>query len=206
MMFVRRSCIAALVVFAGVGTLSAQTVQPRLDVGAQISTLRFGDADASNVAVGARATFDLTRWFAIDAAVNFAPRDNVTSNSALSAGTLGLVYRRSRIDALAGVKIGYRGQRVGIFAKVRPGITRLTDKGVECKGDVCALVLLVVPEYRTELAVDYGAVVEFYPSSRVVARFDVGDMVVRHRAAQAPPFTVGASHNLSSGVGIGFAF
>lgn len=107
------------------------------------------------------------------------------------------------------MKLGTRTRRFGAFAKVRPGLARLTHREMECVGQACALLtlLLVQPVYRTEFAVDLRGVLEFYPSPRTVARLDLGDTLIRHRSS-APPCWGGdcASHNFASRLGIGFRF
>ena len=79
------------------------------------------------------------------------------------------IYERRRSTALFGVRSGYRGERFGMFVKARPGVTRLSNRGVDCQGDVCALLLLAVPEYKPEFALDLGGVVEVYPAARWAA-------------------------------------
>ena len=90
-------------------------------------------------------------------------------------------------------------------APQRPGFSRLPNTGVNCAGDVCALILLAVPEYKPEFALDLGAVVEFYTSSRLVTRIDIGDTFIRHRS-QAPPCSGCSSHNFASKFGFGLRF
>lgn len=196
----------ALLIAISVATANAQTAESRTEIGAHITLVKLSDLDASSVALGARAGVDLTRWAALDFEFNFAPRDTVTTGSAGPAGGLGLVYRRSRVEGFAGAKVGYRGERVGVFAKVRPGFTRLNDKGVECRGEVCIAALIAAPDYKPEFALDFGGIVEFYPTGRVVTRFDIGDTLIRHRAIAAPPCASCSSHNLSSRFGVGFRF
>ena len=116
-----------------------------------------------------------------------------------------LLYDRRRTVALVGVKAGRRGERLGIFAKARPGFTRLSHKGVGCGGEVCTLILIARPVYRTEFAVDLGGVVEFYPTARTVARLDLSDLLIRQRS-EAPPCQDCPTHNFSSGVGFGWRF
>jgi len=50
-------------------------------------------------------------------------------------------------------------------------------------------------------------VLELYPSGRSVARFEVGDTIVRHRSTAPPCFSGDCtSHNLGSRVGFGVRF
>jgi hypothetical protein len=65
-----------------------------------------------------------------------------------------------------------------------------------------------------EFSMDIGGVLEFYPSRRMIVRFDVGDTIVNRRAASfilTDGVFVGrrwnyATHNLQLGAGIGFRF
>ena len=95
-----------------------------------------------------------------------------------------------------------RIDRIGVFAKARPGFSRLSHKGVDCGGDLCPLILVAVPEYKTEFAFDLGGVLEVYPTSRIVARFDLGDVMTTQN--EFAPQT--STHNLTSRLGIGFRF
>jgi hypothetical protein len=105
------------------------------------------------------------------------------------------------------VKAGHRWERVGLFAKLRPGVTSLSNRGVACLGDVCELILLAVPEYRREFALDVGGVLEFYPSPRLVTRLDLGTLVIHHRGT-APPCPGGecTTYNLATSIGMGLRF
>jgi hypothetical protein len=199
---VRRAVV--LVTVAGVRAASAQDA-PRLDIAGQVTFLRLSDPGSTATGIGGRITFDVSRWAAVDAEINVYPQDEFTIDSTTNAGTTGLTYERRRIDGFAGVKIGKRTQRFGVFAKVRPGFTRLTDKGVACAGEVCALVLIARPEYQTEFALDLGGVVEYYPTPRTLLRVDFGDTLIRHRSS-APPCSDCTTNNFAARVGVGVRF
>jgi hypothetical protein len=81
----------------------------------------------------------------------------------------------------------------------------LSDRGVDCLGDVCAFILIAPPQYRSERALDAGAIVEIYLTERTILRVDVGDTMIRHRSV-APPCTGCTTHNFSSRFGVGFRF
>ncbi len=199
------------VVAAGLAAIEpafAQGSSPRFEVGGQLGALRLSDFAATNIGLGGRASIDLARWVSLEGEYTFFPHDDITVVSTFGpSGNFGIGYERRRSEASIGPKMGVRGQRVGLFGKVRPGFTRLTHRGVECRGDVCALVLLAIPEYRTEFALDLGGVLEYYPSARRVLRFDVGSTVVHHRSS-APPCAGErcTSSNFSSGFGVGVRF
>jgi len=201
--------LALLFSTVGVRTAAAQSSAPRFDIAAQTALLRLSDPGSTSAGIGGRLTFDLSSWVALDGEVNFYPRDNFAlASEAVVNGNMQLVYHRRRSDAFVGLKVGQRGDRFGLFVKARPGFARLSDKGVECRGEVCALALILFAptEYRTEFALDLGGIIEYYPTPRTVARVDIGDVMIRHRSATAPPCASCTTHNLSTRVGVGFRF
>lgn len=209
--WMRPTAVAAGVVLVSmmVGrTAFAQTDTPSFEVGGQIGVLRLSDSPNTNVGVGGRVAINLTRWLGVESEYQFVPTDEFNETFISPDGReAGIRYERRRSTALFGVKAGHRGERIGLFARARPGFTTLTDRGVDCQGDVCALMLLTVPEYRREFALDLGGVVEFYPSSRWLARADIGALRIRHRSS-APPCASGdcSSWNLAASAGLGIRF
>jgi len=191
-----------------VGTTAAQPAPSRLEVGAQASLVRSSDFRTTSAGLGGRVSFDVARWATVEAEASYFPNDDVRLPPSTVVPALRVTYERRRIDAFFGVKLGLRGDRFGVFAKARPGMTRLTGRGgAECRGGECPLVLLLAPRYRTEFALDLGSVFEFYPSARTVARIDLGDMIIRHRSTAPPCWgSTCTSHNLSSRFGIGIRF
>jgi hypothetical protein len=184
-----------------------QPAPSRLEIGAQASLLHFSDVDTTTAGIGGRVSFDLTPWLAIEGEGTFFPSDEFILPSAGIEPDLRVSYHRQRTEAFFGVKTGVRSDRIGVFAKVRPGFTYLSGSGVDCVGDVCALALFIRPEDGPEFALDLGGVFEFYPSLRTVARFELGDTMIRHRRV-TPLCTASSctSHNLSTRIGAGFRF
>jgi Outer membrane protein beta-barrel domain len=204
--------IATLACLAAAAPAWAQPDQ-KFELGGQVSALRLSDFPATNAGLGGRFSYDLARWIAVESEFSWFPHDDVTVRSN-STPELGTSYHRRRAEAFFGPKMGLKTQRFGFFGKVRPGVARLSDQGVECEGDFCALMtlglpvsLLARPVYRTEFALDVGGVVEFYPSPRTILRFDIGDTLIKHRS-QAPPCwgTTCTSNNFSSRFGVGVQF
>lgn len=187
--------------------VSAQSAEPRFEMGAQASVLRLTDFDTTNAGFGGRVLFRLNDWMSVDGEVSFFPHDKVVGPTfQTSIGPGRVESTRRRMDALVGVNVGSRRDRLGAFVKLRPGVTRLHHKGFNCVGEGCALVLIAPNIYRVEFALDFGGGVELYPSRRTVARLEFGDTVIRHRSS-APPCPSGCtSHNLSSRVGLGVRF
>jgi hypothetical protein len=201
------SVLACLV--AASAPAAAQAPAERVTLAAQVSTLGVADDnDSTSVGIGARGSYALLRWLAVDAEFSFFPRDRAEFGFGDDTAPIApgfTEYNRRRITVLAGPKAGVRLERLGVFAKARPGFTRLFDGGVGCSGEICALILLARPVYRTEFAMDLGGVVEVYPSSGSLLRFDVGTTVVRHRSL-APPCRDCTTRNLSSSLGVGWRF
>jgi hypothetical protein len=195
-------------VAVGVGAAYAQSASGPVEVGGQVNVLKLSDSSSTGVGFGGRVTVDAAPWLSLEGEYQFLPDDELEIRSVLPIGEeVGIRYNRRRSTALFGVKTGYRGERVGVFAKVRPGVTFLTDRGIECLGDVCALVLLAAPDYRSEFALDVGGVGEFYPSPRWVARVDVGSLMIRHHST-APPCAGDecTTFNLAASFGVGVRF
>ena len=199
--------MAWLMAAAG-STVYAQTGPARLEIGGQGHVSNGSGASDASIGFGGRVTVNVTPWLGVEGEYQFFPSDDVEMRSVQAdGGRAGIRYERRRSTAVFGAKAGYRGDRVGVFGKVRPGFTQLTDRGVECLGDVCALMILAIPEYRREFVVDVGAVVEVYPSPRWLARVDVGSLVIRHRST-APPCVGGGctTGNLAASFGVGVRF
>ena len=193
------------VLLVSVASAAAQ-VTGRTEVGMQVSFLDLDAIDTTSRALGGRLTYDVTPWWGIEAEINFYPRETFTLNNAVPfVPQYALEYRRSRLEGLAGLRVGLRLGRLGLFAKARPGFARLSSDGVNCTGPGCAVILLVPPTYRTEFVVDVGGIAEFYAAPGATVRVDVGDTAIRHRSA-APPCRACTTHNLTTRVGIGVRF
>ena len=124
---------------------------------------------------GTRFTYNLNNHIAFDSEVNFFLPDE------------GPAYAT---QGLFGIKAGKRTRHFGIFAKARPGFQ--TN-------------LVVNDREQARLALDVGAVAEFYPNRHVVLRFDAGDVII--------PFgnnvvgqRLGTTHNLQFSLGVGVRF
>jgi hypothetical protein len=200
-----RSMLSIAVLAAAVAPAAAQA--ERVTLGAQLSMLGVtDDEDSIGVGVGARGSYEFSRWLAADAEFSFFPRDRAQFDfDATPIGGGFTTYTRRRIAMFAGAKAGVRSGRLGVFAKARPGFTRLFDRGVGCSGEICALILLARPVYCTEFAMDVGGVLELYPSGGSLLRFDLGTTLVRHRSL-VPPCHDCTTRNLSSSVGAGWRF
>jgi hypothetical protein len=164
---------------------------------------------------GGRIGYNITNFFAVEAEVNFFPRER-----RFDAGR--------EIQGLFGVKVGRRFDKVGVFGKIRPGF--LSSRTVEFRerSDVACITIFPPPlscfeetsRRETELAFDIGGVIELYPTNRMIVRFDAGDTIIKFGqrnliTAQSPIFTgnvlvtnapAETTHNFQGSVGVGFRF
>ncbi len=196
--------IAAMVT-CGITIASAQ----RMEVGAGATVHRLSKSETTTAGFNGRFTIDVTNWLAAEAEVTFFPSDDILIPFSPALSGAGIAHYRKRTDGLFGVKVGHRASRYGVFGRVRPGFTHLIDQGVQCVGEECAriLMLLARDEYRTEFALDLGGGFEFFPTRRTVARFEFGDTVIRHRSFAPPCFgSPCTSHNFTTRIGGGLRF
>jgi len=157
--------------FLHTNALAQSQDPPKYEVAAEFTSLErdgFG-AKRTEPGFGGRFTFNLNRAVALETATYYLPK------RCFSCRNNGRVT-----EVLGGVKVGKRFDSWGIFAKARPGIMSFS------KGEfnvLSAPPTLTGPfdfaETRlTAFATDIGGVLEFYPSKRIVTRFDAGDTIV----------------------------
>lgn len=150
---------------ANAQTATATDELPRFEIGAQFTSL---SANPSRVGVGGRFTININRNFALEAEGNVFP---------------GKKFDGRAVQGLFGVKIGKRYEKFGIFAKARPGVFYQiqgrynlvprfnADPGTSFPFDYQT-------RSQTSFALDAGGVVEFYPTKKIVTRFDFGDTII----------------------------
>jgi len=201
-------CIALLltvVTFASVAV--AQSTKDKIEIGVQTTSLTLVHPDFSfdetEAGVGGRFTFNFNRYIATEAEINFFPK----KLSVIPADG-------SAIQAQFGVKIGKRFEKVGFFGKVRPGFLTVNKVGfVQPPGTQGGPFSNFIFGRRTFFTVDVGAVLELYPSKRIVVRFDAGDTLVRHpdlfgqAVFQGPTVQIRPpefNHNFQFTAGVGF--
>jgi hypothetical protein len=109
--------------------------------------------------MGTTFTYNFTRGFAFDSALNFLPAQQGS---------------RRMMQGLFGVRLGERFQHFGIFGKVRPGFIYYQN-ALPGGGDPN-------PTSLTRFAWDVGGIFEVYPhrESRSTIRFDLGATLVRY--------------------------
>ena len=147
----------------------------KFEAGGDFSTITF-DSEQTQLGLGGRLTYNFNKHLAFEAAGYYFPNNCVFCGR--NAG------RTS--EGLFGVKIGQRFQKWGLFGKVRPGVLS-SSKG---RSDIVLNVppgsppglnpLSLVQTRATYFALDVGAVVEFYPTKRIITRLDFGGTGIRY--------------------------
>jgi hypothetical protein len=168
----KKTCfIAVIVILLGQSQAFSQSDDlPKFEVAAEFTTL---ERDAFNgrtePGVGGRFTYNLNKVFSLEAAGYFFPR------RCLSCRNNGRVT-----EALGGVKVGKRFNSWGIFAKARPGVVSFSEGEFNIRHVPSSIFddIEIERNRLTNFAADLGGVVEFYPSKRIVTRFDAGDTLI----------------------------
>ena len=220
-LFASAVLIFTLLIFSAVARAQEHDA-PKVEVGVQFSSLSItppNSASTENAAgIGARVTYNFNDHFAVEAEGDFFPV-GLQQNFA----TGGHVEQ-----AQFGVKWGKRWQKFGVFAKARPGFVSFDDT-IKITRMTVAVVPGATPrpinffssERKSHLSADIGGVLEFYPSRRMLVRFDAGDTIIRYRehdelneslgfltreeqpVVKAPADT---QHNFQFSAGVGFRF
>ncbi len=205
------------------GGARAQTEDtPKIELGVQFSSLSINEPDFAGTRTepgfGGRFTYNLTDHVALEAEGNFFPRnDRDHSFSIVRGGNLA--------QAQFGVKAGKRFEKFGVFGKARPGFVSFSNALKEINfttiGPPGQELFIPDPRFgrRTYFAADVGGVLEFYPSRRIVTRFDFGDTIIRYGkrdgallyGTPGTPTTMfeqpaETRHNFQFSAGIGFRF
>lgn len=192
---------------------------PKFEVGAHFTSLTkpsFGSGDTAP-GFGGRFTYNINETFALEGVGNFFP--GVCNGCGVVGDNSGTI-----VQGLGGVKIGKRFQKWGIFGKARAGVVSFSQ------GDGRFVITNPVSPFgfdfernRTNnFANDFGGIVEFYPTKRLVTRFEAGDTVIHYGqrstnfisfdpvtgAPSLIPFTISPEtrHNFQFSAGIGWRF
>ena len=191
--------MTATILCVPVASAQSDGTTPRFEVGGQVEWLQLKEFSLvlprrTEMALGGRFTLNLTEYLAVDSQINIYPRDEFFPD-------------RSKTQAVFGVKAGVRGRTVGLFGKFRPGLVYVRSPLVCLIPEGCGSAPAAT-DSRSWFALDVGAVVEVYPSHRLMTRFDVGDTLVRrfsHTNGSGNDVYF-SSHNLQLTIGIGIRF
>jgi hypothetical protein len=189
--------ICVVVFFAIIGCASsafAQENTPKYEGGVHFSNLSVTQRSDHDTSVGARFTYNLTDFLAVEAEGNrfLQTREGGGANED---------------QGLFGVKAGMRKKKYGVFAKVRPGYTRFYLLGVSPGPNS-------FEQGHSRFSLDVGGVFEYYPHRNVAFRVDAGDTMINFKPGDffynrldEPMFVrSGLSHNLQINVGIALRF
>jgi len=180
-----RPALFLTLLFASFAALAQET--PRFEAGGNFVALRAGGT--GSFGPGATGVYNFKRYLSLEGSINWLP-------NGLGFSSIG--NNSSTLEGLFGVKAGYRAEKFGIFGKFRPGLIHQSNA---IRGENLVLIpnalggLAITSIDRitglTERAIDFGQVVEYYPSRHWAFRYDIGDLVVFNE-----PITI-------SGAGIG---
>ena len=167
----KKNLLLVAVIFLMQSQALAQTEElPKFEVAGEFTTLESESFPGriTQPGFGGRFTYNLNRVFSLEAAGYFFPKK---CTQCRNGGNIA--------EGLAGVKVGKRFEKWGIFTKARPGAISFSRGALD-----------VIPgsspfdpaEFRFKrlnaFAMDVGGGVEFYPSKRIVTRFEAGDTII----------------------------
>src|SRR5262245_25751104 len=153
------------------------------ELGVQLTGVHLHKIDEAPFGIGARFFLNFTRYAALDSEVTHYPA-NPSGNFGETA-------------AMAGTKAGLRGDRIGVFAKVRGGFWHFGGSFFDRRLN-----------RKTIPAADLGGVLEYYPSPRTAVRIDLGDTILFYGSQSLLGFTgrLGTVHNFQPGLGVSLRF
>jgi hypothetical protein len=150
-----------------VGSSQAQSSEPKAEIVGQFSLLRptlVSQFHEWRSGGGATVAYDLNKIISVD--VGFLAFGKGKVLQSVGAMTI----PQPEFQGLFGIKAGVKREKYGVFAKVRPGFSRLSA-AQNCKGvDFTSCQ----DEHKNTFTADYGGVFEVYPARRFVVRVDVG--------------------------------
>jgi hypothetical protein len=180
---------------------------PRFEAGAHGTLFNLPAVQEVPGGFGGRFGYNFTDWIGIDSEFNYFPVKDTTQclhivdnrgiGSPCPSGNGG---HFGETQMLAGIKTGIRMERVGIFAKVRPGFVHFTNRQHM--------------EYfnnpgKWRFALDIGGVIEFYLNSVAAIRIDVGETLVNfggYRSIGGYPSQKTINHGFQGGIGLMLRF
>ena len=211
--------IAAVLCFlpGAPGAKAQSDKPPKFEVAAEFTSITKPDFNGGTTepGFGGRFTYNIRKNVAVEAAGYFFPHKCNTCIDD-NAGHI--------TEGLFGVKAGKRFQKWGIFAKGRPGFVSFSEGAFNIvpTGTGGSFPFRFEVNRRTNFAFDLGGVIEFYPSRRIVTRFDAGDTLIHYSrrtinylsfdpvtgALTLSPFTRRAKtqHNFQFMASVGFRF
>jgi hypothetical protein len=148
---------------------------PKFEVAGEFTTLEREEGFSqrrTDPGFGGRFTYNLNKTFSLEGAGYYFPKQCFQCRN---AGNIA--------EGLAGVKVGKRFEKWGVFAKARPGVISFSQGTFDSVPPFTFPLIPIQFELNrlTTFAMDVGGVVEFYPSKHIVTRFDVGDTIIHFK-------------------------
>lgn len=186
--------VAINLLFVCVSTVRAQEKGPKYEVGIHYATLYVTEKSDKDSGVGVRFTYNLNDYVGLDAETTQFQQTREGGGN-------------NETQGLFGVRAGKRNKRYGVFAKVRPGLSRFYLLGITPGPNA-------FEQGHTRFALDVGGVFEYYLHRHAAIRVDVGDTMVRfkpgdffYQRLDEPMFVQRKlSHNFQLNVGFAFRF
>jgi len=165
--------------------VSTNAAAQNFEAGIHVTGLHFHKIDEGPAGIGGRFHYNVRPLIGADAELTHYPSN--------SAGNFG------ETAALLGVRIGARVNRVGLFAKARPGVMHFGGDYFKTRLDD-----------RTHFIMDVGGMVQYYFQHRVIVRLEFGDTTIYYGGAKLfnrpNPDALGTVHNFQSGLGLALRF
>jgi len=176
--------LASLPLFCSLHAHAQSDELPKVELGVHFTTITKPDFNngATEPGFGGRFTLNLNRSVALEAVGNFFPHNC----RFCGAGTVAGDNSGNLTQGFFGVKAGKRFEKWGIFAKARPGVVSFSqgNSSYVNTGAGGVFPFELRRERLTNFAADLGGVLEFYPSKRIVTRFEAGDTLIHYRSRQ----------------------
>lgn len=174
---------------AAAANAQSQTDVPKTEIGAFVTAIDLNKSVGEKpLGFGGRFTYNLNNYVAIDSEAAYYPQN--------PSGDFG------ETQALIGVRAGIHTEKIGVFAKLRPGLVRFGGDGFKAYNG----------RARNNFALDVGGVLEFYPTEHFIVRVDLGDTIIPfggdriRTGASIIPRSPQTTHNFQGSFGIGFRF
>lgn len=165
------------------------------------------DGEAAQSGFGGWIAYNFTRSIAAEVQTFFFPKDLFSFANGRAGGRI--------IQVQAGPKLGKRFEKFGVFGKAQPGAVSFSKTTTWKFGPTFSLRPPFQIERRTHFSLDLGGVLEFYPTPRIVTRFDGGDTIIYYGSTQVPFFSTllpiidmlpKRKHQFQFSAGAGFRF
>jgi hypothetical protein len=189
--------------FSAVPVASAQIDPYKFEVGVHFASMQQRTFSNNDIGLGCHFTFYPITRFGVEFETSFFPR-NLGESVAFSS---------HRSEMFFGIKAGQRIGKLGFFGKARPGFIHFSEAP---RAMVCILIYppplecSIASKGMTNFALDFGGIVETYPSRHLVIRADFGDTMIRFNgpALVDNEGLVGDfnKHNFQINAGVGLRF